>query len=96
MFVAFWAEKCSGKVSLPEHTHVALLDRGSLWKVSLDVTAFPVVENDFKIVAVVLATKTRSEIMVSDFLKTQTIFKHITNTRDNVDHHYIEKEIAFS
>lgn len=76
---------------------MALLDRGSLWEVSSDVTAlFAVVENDFKIVAVVLATKTGCEIRVSDFLKNQTIFKHITNTRDNVDHYYIEKEIAFS
>ena len=49
-----------------------------------------------KLLQLLLATKTGCEMMVSDFLKNQTIFKHITNTRDNVDHHYIEKEIAFS
>lgn len=39
---------------------MALLDRGSLWKVSSDVTAlFPVVENDFKIVAIVASYQNR-------------------------------------
>ena len=76
------AGKCDGQsipIVLSEHRHVELLDRGGLWRVTLDVTSiFKVAECYFKCATQKPTTKIDCQTIVSSLMTNLTVLTHAT------------------
>ena len=73
--------KCDGSIPivLSEHRHVELLDRGGLWRVTLDVTSiFKVAECYFKCATQKPTTKIDCQTIVSSLMTNLTVLTHAT------------------
>ena len=90
--------KCSGEnLSLTEHKHIEILDRGGLWKVDNNVIIiFKVSECDFKTITSNLITKIDSKSIVSTLMKNPIIHENMSKIRSKSTDTITKKEIALN
>lgn len=88
------AGKCiGGSITLPEHKHVNIMDRGGLWKVNENVTSiFKVAESYFKVATQKKVTKIDSKNIVSILMKNATVLHHASVIKGKSEEE-IKKEV---
>ena len=91
------AGKCVGEnVTLPEHKHINIMDRGGLWKVNENVTSiFKIAEHYFRIATQKHVVKIYSKSIVSNLIASATVLHHAIVLKSKPEEP-IKKEVALS
>ena len=91
------AGKCKdGKLQIPQHKHIELLDWGGLWKVNTDVVAiFSVAKSYLSSSSTEAANITDIKFIFSALMASPCVLIHFSTIRDNSPD-TIQKEIALN
>ena len=91
------AGKCVGEnVTLPEHKHVRIMDRGDLWKVNENVISiFKIAERYFRIATQRHVVKIDSKSIVSNLVANATVLYYAKVLKSKSEE-TIKKEVALN
>ena len=91
------AGKCVGEnVTLPEHKHVNIMDRGDLWKVNENVISiFKIAERYFRIATQRHVVKIDSKSIVSNLMANATVLYYAKVLKSKSEE-TIKKEVALN
>ena len=83
-------------VTLPEHKHVNIMDRGGLWNVNENVTSiFKIAERYFRTATQKHVIKIDSNSIVSNLMANATVLHHATVLKSKSEE-TIKKEVALN